>query len=237
MRVTRVGAVALCVCALSVGGASSLAASLSPAQRIARAGVLTIGDFSAGWGSQVESSSGTPSLSKVYSTLPICKPFLALLATRSTAVRASSADFINGGLDVSNRVAVYSDRATASRPFAAAKTVQFSGCIQQAYERGIRLELIKSGQASAAPGLAVSVEPANPGIAAGDDQFAVGATVGVTLGGVQQHFGFEMIAIRVGRVGDTFSYADETGPITDVEPNAVHASVSRIRAALGSRVH
>lgn len=135
---------------------------------------------------------------------------------------------------MSNRVAVYSDRATASRPFTAAKAVQFSGCIQQAFEQGIRLELIKTGQASAAPGLAVSVEPANPGIAAGDDQFAVGATVGVTLDGVQQHFGFEMIAIRVGRVGDTFSYADETGPITDVEPNAVHASVSRIRAALGS---
>jgi hypothetical protein len=236
MRTVRVVVVGVCSLLLVTTGASSFAASSSPDRGIAQTGVLTLQDFPAGWAPKAKSSSNDALSVKLVSTTPVCKPVRPLYANAKTATRTQSpSDFTDGTLTVSNSVSVYPDVAHADLPFAAAKGPALSACFQRVLQKVIPVELAKSGHASSVQNLAVAVQPTNPGVAAGDDQAAFAATVTVTAkGGAQQSIYFEDIVVRVGRALDTFSYENESSPISDSVPSAINASVARLQAALGA---
>jgi hypothetical protein len=234
MRIVVAFTVVVYSIALGAAGVSASAPSSPHDKATAQAGALRLQDFPAGWAPKATSSSNSALTLKLVSTIPVCKPLRPLLGNTKTASRAkSSSDFTDGTQTVSNSVAVYPDVAHATLPFAAAKGSTFSTCIQRVLQAAIPIELAKSGKASSVQNLAVAVQPANPGVSAGDDQAAFSATLTVTASGIQQSIYFEDIVIRVGRALDTFSYQNDSSPINDAVPSAIDGSVSRLQAALG----
>jgi hypothetical protein len=233
----RFGVGLVCAAAIIATGTAPLAALSSNDKSIAQAGVVTLQDLPTGWAPKPSTSSGAAAAltPKLVLTIPVCKPFRPLLGNSKTAVKARSSSFTDGSVSFDNSVTVYPDVNRASRPFAAVKAgTGFSRCFEQILQIGLRKLLVKSGHASQVTNLNVSVQSANPGTGAGDDQAAFAATVALRIQGIDQTLYFESVIVRVGRALDTFNYENDSSPIADTMNAVIATSVGRLGVALGT---
>jgi hypothetical protein len=218
-----------------VAGSVSTAALAAPSANdgaIARAGVLTLEDFPAGWAPTPSLPSNTSLDQRLVGTIPVCKPFRPLIGLAKTRARARSlSDFTDGGLTVSNAVSVFPDEAHAEVSFNAVKTASLSQCFERLLSQVIRSQA-RQHEVSL-PNLSVIVEPAKPPLQAGDDQGALAATITATANGKEATGYNENVFIRVGRAIDSFTYENDNAPISDYLPTVIDGSVARLQAALG----
>jgi hypothetical protein len=122
----------------------------------------------------------------------------------------------------------------ALKPFTAFQGSALSACFQRLLKADLEANLASSGHASQVQNVAVAVQPVTPALdVGGDGQAGFSATVTATASGVQQSVYFEDVIVRVGRALDTFSYENDSSPVSDTEASAVAASVSRLQTALG----
>lgn len=220
---------------LGVWGGVPAGATSPKDQRAAQAGLLTLQDFPAGWTASPNSSNDNSATKKAIDTIAACKPFRPLLGNAKAGSRADAkSTFGLSGLSVSNNIVVFPTLAGANRTVRASKSGAFSACTQRLLQQGITQQLNDTGQAAEVQHLAVAVQLLSAGVSVGDDQSAVGATVTLSVGGTTTSLHVEDIFIRAGRAIDSFSYEDDTNPITDTVPSAISASVTRLAGALSS---
>lgn len=208
----------------------------SPAadKSIAQAGLLTLQDFPAGWAPQPAGTSNTKLGAKLVSSIAACKPLRPLLGNGKTAVRANSpSDFTDGSVTLSNAVNVYPSVTRALLPFNAFRERSGRICLQALLKQGLEQDLAAQGKASEVQGLHVAVQPASPPVTLGDGQTALEATITGTTRGIPITIYFEYVIVRVGRALTTFTYEDQSEPISDVMPAVILRSVTRLQSALG----
>ena len=232
MRHVKFAAPALLAATLLMFGTAAGAPSNAD-RAIAKTGLLTPQDFPAGWTVKPgSSSSGGPPPSLVACT-PACRPFISLLGNSKSAAKAQSDEFTEGSVTVTNSVDVYPSPARANAPFNAVKTSSFSSCLQVLFAKLLHNELASKGEASALQHASVVATSANPGITLGDDQAAYSLALTASVQGTPINIYFEDVVIRNGRALDSFSFENDTSPITDVMKPVLAQSVRRLRLARG----
>jgi hypothetical protein len=164
----------------------------------------------------------------------VCKPFVPLVANGKTSTRAQSAtDFTDGVVTVDNSVSVYPTTARALTPFSAAKTNALSACFQRLFTQVFQALAVTDSQLASVQNLKIEVQPANPGLVAGDGQAAIAITVTGSTHGLDFSVYVDLVIVRVGEALDTFQYEKESSPVSDYMPAVIDASVSRLQGALG----
>ena len=220
---------------VATGGAAS-GAQPGHDKAIAQAGVLTLSDFPAGWSAAKPQSGGTSGAveAKLILSIPACRPFVPLIANTKTSARAgTTSDFTDGVTTVSNDVRVYPTVARALVSFDALQGPALGPCFQRLLKAALKVELVRQGQASKIRIVDVSVQHVNPNFSVGGDaQGGFAATITLAASGQQESVYVEVATVRVGRALDNISYQNANGPVTDLVPSAVMASVSRLQAAL-----
>jgi len=214
-------------------GGAAFGATTGHDKAIAQAGVLTLSDFPAGWTQRPQSGGSGAVEAKLVASIPACRPFVPLIANAQTSARATSkSDFSDGVTTVSNDVRVFPTVANALKSFDALASPALTPCFQRLLRAALKEQLVSQGQASTIRITGVSVQHVNPSLGVGDAEGGFAATITVAGGGQQESVYVEAITVRVGRALDNFSYQDPSGPVSDLVPSAVAASVTRLQAAL-----
>lgn len=223
MVTTLVGVVAV---GLLTGGAG--AASKTADAKLAKAGVLTSGDFPDGFRGKARDTSSDKANAKLAKSIPACTPYRALQKLTDAQPQAKSQEFEDDSRQISNEVDVFGSVSAAKKAMALFANADVETCLNTLFEKVLVSQLGKSQVESV--DVAISRQDVDPG---GDDSvvYEGNATVNGTDGS-QQSFGLGQAAVRVGRGVDAFSYFTSEASLTDILQPLIDASLGRLEDAL-----
>jgi hypothetical protein len=232
-----VGVVSVVV--LSVAGPSTGAGATSTAgdRRIARAGVLRLDDFPAGWKQSPRVSTTDKERDAAAAKIASCRPFLAFSTATRRNPRAQSPNFDLQQSNVINTVSVFPSTAAATAAMRKFARPGVPACLDRLYRSVFEIRLAKEPKVA---NKLVSVKVAMKrlaGIEIGDEVVAYDGRAAVGLkDGTVQTIGLGAVTVRVGNALASYLYSADADISTALQP-AIVASVSRLLAAVAPPAH
>ncbi len=222
--------VAMLVAAVTAAPASATSAE----QQIAKAGVLRLTDFPAGWKQSARKPSSDAEVNAAAAKISSCKAFASFTKANQQNPRAKSPDFDLGHADVTNTVSVFPSEAKA---VAAMKTFASSGlptCLDKLFSAVFKAQLAKDPSvAKQLASVKVDIAPLD-GVDIGDEALAYSGPVVVTLkDGTVQTVGLGIVTVRVGDAVSGFAYSSDVDVSAALQP-AIVTSVKRLQDAVAS---
>jgi hypothetical protein len=223
---TMVGGVVL---GLLAGGAG--AASRRPADtKIAKSGVLVIGDFPAGFTAKAPDTSSDKATAKIAKTIPECAPYRALQKLTDAQPHAKSREFEDSSRQISNEVDVFVSASAATKALALFADPNGEACLNNLFKQVLTAQLTKSQTAFTSVDVAITRQDVDPG---GDESVVYEGSATVTLPDTsQQLFGIGNAAVRVGRAVNDLTYFTSSAPLADILQPLLEASLGRLQDAL-----
>jgi len=227
----RAGAVVAVALLALAAGAASAAASTTSDQELARAGVLRLSDFPAGWKESRRGSTDDAAIDAQAAKIPSCRRFAAFIKANRQNPRATSPSFDHANSNVTNAVSVFPSTEKAIATMATFGDARVPKCFEQLFTAVFRAQLTKTK--SLAKQL-VSVKThigLLHGVHIGDQAIVYQGAVNVALkDGTTQTVGLGVISVRVAATLAGYSYTSDVDISTALQP-AIVASVARVQNA------
>ena len=197
----------------------------------AKAGVLRLNDFEAGW-RKVPHESNTAETDEAMATLPSCKTWLAVRKRTRKLPHVWSSDFGEGrrrGEQRGLRVPTEQQASEILRTFGSGRTLT---CVRSYTRKSVEARASVNPQIDGVTTTIgeESVEPIGDDVVAYTVEFKV-----TTESGFSDELFLEAQAVRVGRALDVFSFESDIDdyPLSSIAPGVMDTSVERIGAASG----
>jgi hypothetical protein len=228
---SRALAIAIAVCVVFTTSAG--AATQRGDSTIARAGVLVVDDFPAGF----EASDGAQQTHsdniKLAKGVAGCGPYVTLQKTVAPLPQAKSARFADASRSVGNEVDVFGSERAAGAALTLYAKSSIVGCLENLFEKQARQD---PDVADTLDDVVVSLDRQDIAGLGDDSVVYEGSVVLTGTDGSTQQVGVGSAAVRVGRAVDVVSYSTdystEQSDLTEILTPAIDASVARLRAAL-----
>jgi hypothetical protein len=232
----RAGAIGVLATA-TVAGIGASAAPSGAATRavdvdIAKAALLVVADFPAGFSSEASDDASHAENIRLAKGVPGCAPYIRLEKAVSATPHASSSDFRDDSRTVSNEVDVFKSEQAARNALVLYAKPSILGCLKKLFEKKLRQD---PGLAGKIKSVAVTLERQDiAGL--GDDSVVYEGKITLTgTNGSSDQIGIGNAAVRVGRAADVVSYSTTSGDLAEILTPAIDASVARLRTALGAQ--
>ena len=214
-------------CAASGG----VATARTTDHEVARAGVLLLSDFPAGWTERTRGQTTQTDLDTAAASVRACKPFVAFSKANEKYPRARSHDFEEGNSDVTSAVSVYPSAVKASGSLQLFADRRVPTCFDRLFTTVFRAQLAKQRKvANQVTSIRTDVQPVT-GVRIGDEAVVYQGRVDVALkGGTSETIGLGFVAVRVDDALARYSYTADTDISSALQP-AIVASVSRLQHA------
>jgi hypothetical protein len=230
-RAGTVLAVALLTLAAGVAGAAG--ASTASDQELARAGVLRLSDFPAGWKESRRGSTDDAAIDAQAAKISSCQRFAAFIKANKQNPRATSLSFDQANSNVTNAVSVFPSTEKAHAAMATFADARVPKCFEQLFTAVFRAQLTKTKSlAKQLASVKTHIGLLN-GVHIGDQAIVYQGAVNVALkDGTTQTVGLGVISVRVGATLAGYSYTSDVDVSTALQP-AIVASVVRVQNAHG----
>jgi hypothetical protein len=207
------------------------AAATSSDQQLAKAGVLQLSDFPAGWKQGARGPDSDAQVDAQAAKLASCRPFRTFTAENRKHPRAKSADFDLGQASVDNTVSVFPSTAKAVAAMTTFRDAKLPTCLQQLFNAVFTKQLRKDKTvAKQLKSITTDVGLAKD-VSIGDDAVVYQGTVDVALkNGTTQTVGLGFLTVRVGTALSGYSYTSDTDISAALQP-AIVSSVTRLQRA------
>jgi hypothetical protein len=224
-------AVVVITSALALLCTASAGAIVAGDKAVAKAGVLTAGDFASGW-QQERQDPVDIDVERIAQGIPSCRGYLELRTAAHKNPRAKSQDFVRGDDEVSNTVNVFSSERAATGALAEVRKPSVERCLRIVFGKVIRANIAED-PATRKQIESVDVEVGRPDVAAvGDEALALEIVVTVlTKKGDATDLYLDQEFVRVGRAIASFNFQATGQPLADTA-GYIDASVGRLRTAL-----
>jgi hypothetical protein len=198
--------------------------------KIAKAGVLVIGDFPSGFKASKPDTSSDAAVGKLAKTIPTCRDYAALKKLTDAQTKAKSQDFKDDSRDVSNEVDVFASAGSAHAALALAGKDGVETCLNQLFEKLLTKKSVDDPKSGIS---AVKVHITRQSVDAGGDESVVyEGSITLTAKDGDHQIGVGFAAIRTGRVVDAMTYQTTGAELTDLLQPLIDACLGRIDAAL-----
>lgn len=213
------------------GGADG--ASRSDDLGIAEAGLLTGGDFPAGWTATPPDASDDRDIERAARRIASCKRYLTLRATGQKQPRAESPDFSFESSRIDNSVAVFASTRAANAAMKVFEHPTVLRCIDRLFADVLEAQL------AADPATRDTITDVELDLDTtelddlGDRAQAYEGTVTLSaVDGSQATVGVGIAAVRVGRAIALYNYFVDTAEVLQLLPGLVDTSVARLETAV-----
>jgi hypothetical protein len=224
-----VAPLALALLALVATAAGAAGASTASDQELARAGVLRLSDFPAGWKQSSRGSTDDATIDAQAAKISSCKPFAAFSKTNKRNPRAKSPNFDESQSNVTNTVSVYPSTAKAVAAMATLADTRLPTCFEQLFTAVFKAQLAKT-----IPKQLKSVKTdirLVDGVSIGDQAIAYEGAVDVGLkDGTTETIGLGLVSVRLGSTLAGYSYTSDVDISAALQP-AIVASLTRLQGA------
>jgi hypothetical protein len=218
---------ASCVALVAPGAA----AAATTDKQLARAGVLVLSDFPAGWTTSARAKTPDAELDAAATKIATCKPFIAFGKANKMNPRAKSPNFDQSQSNVTNTVSVYPSDTKAESAIRTFSDQRMPDCLQKLFNTVYEQQLRKDPKTKAQVTSATTSIGAVPDVRIGDEAVAYQGTVDVGLkDGTTQTIGIGFAATRVGKAVAGFSWTSDTDISATLQP-AIVTSVKRLQDA------
>lgn len=226
--------VALVVLTLAVVGAGAAGAATSTDRQLAKAGVLQLSDFPAGWKQRTRGSDSDKKVDAQAAEIARCKAFTKFATANEKNPRATSPNFERGQSNVTNAVSVYPSAAAAEAAIGRFREARIPRCLEQLYTAVYRARLQEDKRVARRLKSVGTRLGRESGIRLGDDAVVYQGTLDIGLkDGTVQTIGLGFVTVRVGAALADYSYASDTDISAALQP-AIVASVTRLQRAAPS---
>jgi len=215
-------------------GAASGAVSVSD-EELARAGVLVVSDFPAGWTASARATTSDAVLDAAAAKVASCRPFVAFSRANKKNPRAKSPNIELQHSNVTNAVSVYPSAARAAAAMRTFADPRLPDCLERLF-RAVFARQLKSNEqvADQVESITTSIAPV-PDVRVGDEAVGYQGTVDVGLrDGTTQTIGLGVVSARVGSAVTGFSWTADSDIAPALQP-AIVKSVSRLQDAQSGR--
>jgi hypothetical protein len=216
--------------------ATVASATSSSDQTIARAGLLAVSDFPAGWQQHTRDSSGEKQVAKAAAKISECSKFATFEKAAKKTPNAKSPDFTLGQATVDNSTSVFPSVAKAMAAVKQFADASVRTCLQKLFLVVYEQDLSKDAAAAkTVSGVKVAIKRLS-GVNFGDQTVSYEGRVDITLKDhTKQSLAVGFLAVRTGRAVSGFSYSYNLGTaLTSVLEPAVRTSLARMAGALAA---